>query len=63
MKIIMEGVFEIILIVVGLVMLIKEPTANQNYYIYWAAIYLGVVLRGLLSELIELIEVTKGKNK
>jgi hypothetical protein len=60
MKIIMEGVFEVILIVVGLVMLIKEPTANQNYYIYWAAIYLGVVLRGLLSEL---IEVTKGKNK
>lgn len=60
MKIIMEGVFEVILIVVGLVMLIKEPTANQNYYIYWAAIYLGVVLRGLLSEL---IEVTKDKNE
>lgn len=60
MKIIMEGVFEVILIVVGLVMLIKEPTANQNYYIYWAAIYLGVVLRGLLSEL---IEATKDKNE
>ena len=45
MKIIMEGILEALLIVVGLVMLIKEPTANQNYYIHWAAIYLGVVLR------------------
>lgn len=56
MKIIMEGIFEVILMVAGLVMLIKEPTASQNYYIYWAAIYLGVVLRGLLSRLINVIK-------